>query len=103
LGITAGAVGLTYLTIRQTGAVALGHAVPAGTPFQAAVVITGMSCSLGWFACRLAWAATTISILLWPAWQDIALGAGVTLGFGLVGVLRKCIRPAPIHGSGLDG
>lgn len=92
LGITAAAVGLTYLVIAWTGNHALGHAVLAGTLFQAAIIIGGMSGSLGWLACGLTWAATAVAILAFPAWQDITLGAGVTAGFLLVGAIRRNVR-----------
>lgn len=94
IGITTSVVAMAFLVIRATGNITLGHAILLGTLFEAGVVIAGMSGSVGWIAASLIWAAGSVGVLCWPNVQDYTLGLAVAVGFAVVGLLRKCIRPA---------
>lgn len=78
----------------RTHDVTLGHVVLASALAEAAVIIGGMSGSLGWLAAGLVWAVSGYFIQRFPAVQDLTLGMAVALGCILIGMLRKCATAA---------
>jgi len=106
-GITLGVVGTTYLVMRQSQDLTLGHTVLFSSMFLAAVVIGAMELNLGWLAAAAFWLATAVFIFGMPAGldlvpgihdEDIWVGIGAAGGFVLVGLF-----PRRVHRDGGSG
>jgi hypothetical protein len=100
IGITAAVVGMAYFTMiatRELGvmrSVTAGHVIILGAMFEAGVIIGGLSGNPGWIAAGAVWLLGGALILIFPGVQDYTLGAVVTLGFALIGLLRRSLRVA---------
>jgi len=90
-GITMSVVGITFLVMRLTGNVTLGHMILLATMCEAAIVICGMSGNMGWLAASLVWAASAVLVYRYPPVQDIIVGVAFVVGFALVGLIRKSL------------